>query len=90
MRWYTEMEDRLPKKERTKRYKKWYLDNVCVLDGECSNVFVIDGVGYPYGIPHMDYEKAEKCSVNYIWMIGICGEVYYGRTGDESANVLRF
>lgn len=83
MRWYTEMEDRLPKKERTKRYKKWYLDNVCVLDGECSNVFVIDGVGYPYGIPHMDYEKAEKCSVNYIWMIGICGEVYYGRTGDE-------
>lgn len=60
-----------------------YSDDVIVIDTECSNIYKIGNEIHAWGEEGVNYSKAEKMGLCYIWMIGINGEVYYGRTIEE-------
>lgn len=79
MKWWTEIDEYEPKNY-TLRNNAKYSDDVMVLDTECSNIFIVDGCVHAYGEEGVNYEKAVKCGLCYIWMIGINGIVYYGRS----------
>lgn len=90
MKYFTMINDIKPQPT-YKRKKRTYSEVIYTLDIETTSAFLINGKWCPfdYSKPTEFYQDKEKCAVMYIGMFGIESNVYYFRTWDEFADLLK-